>query len=382
MSYMSRQSNGMAPNGRADTSAYLDSSQRTWSLLVNLNSSLGPQKQRTHYQGPSDAGVYVESVAGGSKSGQQNPNVRAHFQNSYHANPNSSPPSNNHSWDRGSPAFNPQQTSNRYNMNSHLANGNLNEQSQQIPPSTNNHLQRRQSQHPRPQIRLPSTTTSVSNHKNQPPQQVNRDSDLKSRQPPLSTQVKSQPVSRRHRHSTSNSSKASTGSTGWSSTVNASSQSSLSSTSAWESKPQLPTPDHSSSLDTDSEWLLLRKETLDRPPPPARDIYAHIHPVVRKYAAITVPEVKMGEPRMATAVMSRRWQREETLERDKREWERKRAEGVPEEVRSTCFTEQEDRAHRLAMQTLEILQTDFPYYKHPTAKEEDIDTPPKTDERA
>jgi hypothetical protein len=80
---------------------------------------------------------------------------------------------------------------------------------------------------------------------------------------------------------------------------------------------------------------------------------------VRKYAGITNPEVKMGEPRMANAVMSRRWQREETLERDKREFQRRREEGVAEEIRATCFTEQQDRASRLAMQTLEILRTEF-----------------------
>lgn len=74
---------------------------------------------------------------------------------------------------------------------------------------------------------------------------------------------------------------------------------------------------------------------------------------------------------MANAVMSRRWQREETLERDKREFQRRREEGVVEETRSTCFTEQQDRANRLAMQTLEILRTEFYRDEDATSKVED-----------
>ena len=75
----------------------------------------------------------------------------------------------------------------------------------------------------------------------------------------------------------------------------------------------------------------------------------------------------MGEPRIANAVMSRRWQREETLERDKGEAQRRREEGIPEETRSTCFTEQQDRANRLAMLTLEILRTEFRGHDEGTA---------------
>jgi hypothetical protein len=368
MSYLTRQSNGIAPNGRADKSCYQDSSQGNSSFSIYLISSVVSQQQKTHYQGSSDGGPFdVQSISGGSKSSPHNPNVRSQYSNSYHASPNTSPQSNNHAWDRGPPHFNSQHGTNRYNMNSHLANGNLSDQSRQNPnPFPNHQSKRRQTQPPRPQVRLPSAPSSIPNHKNQQSSQLNRDSDLKSRQPPQSTHVKSAPVSSgRHRHSTSNSSKTSTGSTGWSSTVNASSNSSLSSTPSWESKPQPPhIPEHSDapphdSTAADSEWLLLRKETFDQPPPRQRDKYAHLHPLVRKYAGITNPEVKMGEPRMANAVMSRRWQREETLERDKREFQRRREEGVPEVTRATCFTEQQDRASRLAMQTLEILRTEF-----------------------
>ena len=368
MSYLARQSNGIAPNGRAVKSGYSDSSQGNIPLSVYLISSEVSQQQKTHYQGSSDGGPFVQSIGGVSKSSPHNPNVRSQYSNSYHASPNTSPQSNNHAWDRGPPHFNSQHGTNRYNMNSHLANGNLSEQSHQNPTqSPNHHPQRRQTQPPRPQVRLPSAPSSIPNHKTQQSPQVNRDSDVKSRQPPQPTQVKSAPVSsRRHRHSNSNSSKASTGSTGWSSTVNVSSHSSLSSTPSWESKPQAPHPNPQladlppqDSSTMDSEWLLLRKETFDQPSPRPRDKYAHLHPLVRKYAGITNPEVKMGEPRMANAVMSRRWQREETLERDKREFQRRREEGVAEEIRATCFTEQQDRASRLAMQTLGILRTEF-----------------------
>src|SRR5271170_5146989 len=202
MSYSSRQSNGIAPNGRAVKSGYSDSSQGNFPLLVYLILSEVSQQQKTHYQGSSDGGPFVQSIGGVSKSSPHNPNVRSQYSNLYHASPNTSPQSPNH------------------------------------------HPQRRQTQHPRPQVRLPSAPSSIPNHKTQQSPQVNRDSNVKSRQPPQPTQVKSAPVSssRRHRHSNSNSSKASTGSTGWSSTVNESSHSSLSSTPSWESKPQPPHP--------------------------------------------------------------------------------------------------------------------------------------------
>ena len=77
----------------------------------------------------------------------------------------------------------------------------------------------------------------------------------------------------------------------------------------------------------------------------------------------------MGEPRMANAIMSRRWQREETLERDKREFQRRREEGIPEEVHLTCFTERQERASRLAMQTLAILRTEFTSDTDPPGEE-------------
>jgi hypothetical protein len=361
-----QQSNGIAQNGRVDHHpGYLDSSQRISSLIVYLISSIVSPEQKSYYQGSPDVAPFPPSVTGGPKSGQLNPNIRSQYPNSYHTNSNTSPQPNNHSWDRSPPHFNSQQGPNRYPSNSHLVNGNLSEQSQNAGPSPQH---RRQSQPPRPQVRLPSIPSSGPNHKIQQSPQINNISDLKPRQSPQSTHVKSAPVSsRRHRHSNSNSSKASTGSTGWSSTVKQSTQSSSSSSStpSWEPTPQPPVrpiaPQSPIERDfnAESEWLLLRTETFNQPLPPPRDKYAHVHPLVRKYAGLTVPEVKPGEPRIANAVMSRRWQKEETLERDKREFQRKREEGIVEDRPATCFTEQQARASRLAMETLEILRTEF-----------------------
>jgi hypothetical protein len=107
----------------------------------------------------------------------------------------------------------------------------------------------------------------------------------------------------------------------------------------------------------DREWLLLRTETFKPAPEIQRDKYAHIHPVVRKYASLTKPEVKMGEPQWANAVMSRRWQREETLELDKKEWLARRERGDASPPRPmTCMTKEQDRSNRLAQQTLAMLR--------------------------
>jgi len=112
-----------------------------------------------------------------------------------------------------------------------------------------------------------------------------------------------------------------------------------------------------SSNDLDNEWLLLRTETLNTPRQVQQDKYGHVHPLIRKYAGQTMPDVKMGEPRWANAVMSRRWQREETLEQEKKEILTKREQGGELPSRpATCMTEEQAEASRLAEQTLMMLR--------------------------
>ena len=60
----------------------------------------------------------------------------------------------------------------------------------------------------------------------------------------------------------------------------------------------------------------------------------------------------MGEPRWANAVMSRRWQKEETLEQDKKAYNEK---GRTSPVH-TCMTEKEAEAYALAQETLALIR--------------------------
>lgn len=165
---------------------------------------------------------------------------------------------------------------------------------------------------------------------------------------------------RRHRQSNSGSSKTSTGSNPWSQVTPTKT---LTQPSSPDTSSQPISRDISNPLPTledlhiqdneDEEWLLLRKETLQNPRPEIqRDRYAQIHSVVRKYASHSIPALKLGEPRWANAVMSRRWESEETLERDKKEFmERGRISPV-----QTCMTEKESKAYLLTQETLALLK--------------------------
>jgi len=119
------------------------------------------------------------------------------------------------------------------------------------------------------------------------------------------------------------------------------------------------TPTSTSSNDIDSEWLLLRENTLNEPPRASIQVdkYAHIHPLLRKYAGNVIPEIKMREPRVANAVMSRRWQEEETLQRDKREYLAQLEQGVElPSAPATCMTKEEEFMSRVAEETLMLLK--------------------------
>jgi hypothetical protein len=112
--------------------------------------------------------------------------------------------------------------------------------------------------------------------------------------------------------------------------------------------------------DLDKEWLLLREESVKRPSPLEVDKYAHIPPLVRKWASITVPEVRMGEPRWATTVLSRKWQKEESWEREKKELLAQReqlGDDAPTPFRPvTCMTRAQDQMNRIAELTLTMLR--------------------------
>jgi hypothetical protein len=163
--------------------------------------------------------------------------------------------------------------------------------------------------------------------------------------------------SRRHRHSTSNSSKASTGSAPWESVT---SPSSTPFTSPGILSPELnrqPSKPPYLPDDIDKEWLLVREEILSTPRETQEDTYGHIHPLVRKYAAHTIPELKLGEPRQANSIMARRWQLEETLQQEKRAAIARREEGGQLPSRPlTCLTKEQDKANRLAEQTLAMIK--------------------------
>jgi hypothetical protein len=105
---------------------------------------------------------------------------------------------------------------------------------------------------------------------------------------------------------------------------------------------------------TDEEWLLLRNET--QPPRTIKDKFAQIHPLVRKYASYYHPEMKPGEPQWANAVQSRQWELEETLQRDKTELAKSLETGIPDSWPMTCMTESQERAYRLAMETLMLMR--------------------------
>ena len=370
--------NGIAQNGRAaEQHGYLDSSPGKSQInksisLINLISSVGSQGLRSYYQEPPDVRSFPQPASGGVKSSSQfnNNPVRLQYPDSHHTNPNHSSQPNNQAWNRGPAQPNSQQGPTRFYPNSNGGNnGNpsVQSQNQSSKYQTLNHPPRRQQSQPvRPQVRLPIVSSSTPPlNGSQQPTHVNRDfipssTDLKNRTNKEYQSKTNTNSSRRHRNSTSNSSKTSTGSVLWepvlSSSPTSTQISSPPESSTHTSSRQLSQQSVSSN-NLDEEWLLLRTEILNTPRQVQQDKYGHVHPLVRKYAGQTLPEVKMGEPRWANAVMSRRWKREETLEQEKKDMLTKREEGAELPSRPvTCMTEKQANASILAKQTLEMLR--------------------------
>jgi hypothetical protein len=334
--------------------------------MIDLISSVGSQGLRGYYQGSSNVRNSPHPASGEVKS--SNP-VRPQYSDSHHPNPNHSPLPNNQTWNRGPAQHSSQQGLTRFYPNSNGGNnGNLSVQSQYQPSKyqTLNPPRRTQSQPVRPQVRLPIVHTSTPPmNGSQQPSHVNRDfipssTDVKYRTNKEHHFKTNTSSSRHHRHSPSNSSKTSTGSVPWEPVLPPSptaTQISSPPEGSIQGSSRQPPQQILSSNDLDKEWLLLRTETLNAPHQVQRDKYSHVHPLVRKYAGQTLPEVKMGEPRRANAVMSRRWQREETLEQEKKEILIKRKEGAELPSRLvTCMTEKQAKASLLAEETLAMLR--------------------------
>jgi hypothetical protein len=205
--------------------------------------------------------------------------------------------------------------------------------------------QRRQSQSLRPQVRLPNP---------KPPESTRLASDSSSDQRDILSQSTKSP--RRHKPSPSTSSRGSTGSNPL--TINTK-------LSINPSSPEmLALAQQTASLTlTDAsheqEWLLLRRDTFSRPPRetmPQMDKYVHIHPLIRKYAGETFPEIKSGEPVWANAVLSRRWQCEETLEDAKHADRERRLRGEEVPVVSGPRTMEQEEMYVVAGEMLERLR--------------------------
>ena len=274
--------------------------------------------------------------------------------------------SNNRPWQTHSSGQPDKLPSNRSQQGNFFENGFSNDMNGQnhhhspFPP-IQTHQQRRQSQSFRPQVRLPTPKTqnndyptTNSGNRNTPP----KPQEAKMRAPHPSKPTSS---SRRHKNSNSNSSKASSGSNPWSNFTPTKNSTQPSSPETSEQLGALDKKTSALSLEdtqaADKEWLLLREQTFAKPEV-KKDIdpYADVHPVIRKWAAHDFPEVKLREPRWANAVLSRRWQREEELEIDKREWLARRQRGEIEPWPQGCRTEEEERAHQIAMESLKMLR--------------------------
>jgi hypothetical protein len=353
--------NGVAQNGRAvDHPGHLDPSRGLYPYDTNLISSAVPRERQVYYQGLSDV-HNLPQAASGVKFSNFNNAVR-----SPNVNPNLSSLPNGQTWSRVLPYQNSQERPSRYPLNSAAGNGNLSAHCQNQPPNQQKqpYQHRRQNQSLRPQVRLPCIPDDdLPKNDILQSTQVNRDfytssSDLKIRSiPPPSQpndiQSKQYNFGRHHKNSISSSSRTSTENNSYSTDLapsKPSSQASEDTPCNTSSSHRRPRPSYSPE-DVDKEWLLLREETMRRPRDPPRDKYAHVHPIVRKYAAHTIPEVKMGEPQRANSVMSRRWQEEENLEPVKRE------EGIDPPPRpATCMTEQEHKANHIAQLTLAMLR--------------------------
>ena len=323
---------------------------------------------------------YQGQLEGNSLSQQQfqpavNPNrFNAVSQGQYPISHSGQAQHSGQTWPRTVP-FNQQQAGRgRYPSNLHLGNeySNLSASPQHFPPANASSFQPgRTVSDTRPQVRLPRSGPQT------PQKSDTRGSSYDtsatpSRSPSMKSRSNSQQINkeftpksipgsfRRHRQSNSGSSKASTGSNPWSQVTPTKTLTQPSSPDT-SSQPisrdifnPLPSLEDLRIQDNeDEEWLLLRKETLQKPRSDIqKDKYGHIHSVVRKYASQTIPELKLGEPRWADAVWSRRWEIEETLERDKKEFLEK---GRKSPVQ-TCMTEKESKAYSLAQETLALLK--------------------------
>ena len=251
---------------------------------------------------------------------------------------------------------------------------NISPQAQTSPKSLQkNNSDRRQNQSRRPQVRLPDTvhTSTPTNHLSRHSGSTRSDTNsMPSQYTEIPSRVNLQGKSnssradrihtRRHRHSNSNSSKTSAGSVSWSAIP---SNKASTQPSTQPSSPEFPAPWPPSPLACDNdlreneEWLLIRDEMARAPRTISRDKYEHIHPLVRNYASQMVPGLKMGEPLRANSVMSRRWQLEETLEKDKREFQSRKQGGAASPPRRlSCMTKEQDRMYALAQQTLALLK--------------------------
>jgi hypothetical protein len=377
----STSNNGIAQNNRtAEYAGYADSSQGVSSIPIHSDLIPFTASQRGYYQGQLEFADVSQTDfrSGQSKASRFNNSPRQQFPNSHQVYQNQPRPSEHPTWQRNQLQMPPQTGHGRSPSNARTGNGYVQNlttppQPQFQPPPSQNHQPWRPNQSPnqRPQVRLPATNPSTPPRRN--PRSIPRDDTNitpPSRNPEVRTRANThskeyntksiQNSIRRHKHSNSNSSKASTGSNPWSnftptktSTQHSSPEISTQPTTSPDLKP-LPMDN----LGTDDEWLLLRKQTLETPKVEIeRDKYGHLHPLVRKYASITHPEMKPTEPRWANAVLSRQWEQEEKLEDKRKELRERKEKGIPPSPPlQTCLTKEQYEADLFAQQTWSLLQ--------------------------
>lgn len=369
--------NGLAPNARPrdqrldtqpdyrpDPRRYMDSPGRP--LPLPTISSVVSRGGQAFYQAAPDVRNFppaAMSSAGPRQPAYSPPQPR----------PQISPPGQYRKWGPPQQLTSPTQGSNRnpLSLNSVSAHPNISSHNQLANPQMQNHPSRRQGPGPRPQVRLPNlhqgnqpvngSHPAMYGHRNITPPEAN--SNLKSRTSSTASEYKDvQPKDtlRRHRPSISNSSKTSISSSSW----EPSTQSSFTDPSHHDQNPQKsPSTTTPTAEDLDKEWLLLREQAAKAPPPVDTDKYAHIPPLVRKWASVTIPEVRMGEPTWATSVLSRKWEKEESWEKEKKELlaqKEQLGDDAPTPFRRiTCMTREQDRANRVAELALAMLHDDM-----------------------
>ena len=291
------------------------------------------QEQEGYYENPEykAAQLYSDSNTVGHKPVRNNT-----FQNPNFQYPDHTLPSQSHN-SRTQGGHWPQQYQERFEPASTTRNRYPSPPPAVVPPLSWHHPGRH-SHSKRPQVRLPQHHT---------PQHQSADLRVRSSR-------------RSHRSSTSTSSKTSSGSNPWSSNTNVTKSSTPTPTPPRTNVPTSPTSQVSpfemealhgtlESQMEDKEWHLLREQTFTTPV--QRDKYAHVPSVIRKYASENVPELKMGEPRWANSLMSRKWETEETLEKDKRQVQTEETCQI-----ATCMTKAQDKAWQLAQQSFEKLK--------------------------